>query len=234
MRNTTSRMPQGLILLGCYLLIKLLIVVRPPQLAALVSEAWWRTLAARGLTMLFMAALIPILLKREGTRVEDLGYAPRWSVRALAAGLGGGALILLVHETLLSLAGRWAQGIANAGAHDAYAALLCCMGPAEKFGVFYQAVVMTPLIEEVMYRGCLRASFARRWGRGPRFEAGFVLASGLLFAALHQLSHPLYTAVYMVTGSAFALLYLRARSLNAAVLGHAVVNCYYIMRTLGS
>ena len=83
---------------------------------------------------------------------------------------------------------------------------------------------LAPVIEETIYRGCLISSFAQRWGGGPRREAAYVFASALIFAISHGLSHPLYGAVYALTGAAFALLYLSTRSLNAAILAHAVVN----------
>lgn len=224
-------LPQGLVLFAWYKCIQIGLAGYQPGLSPLVGEMWWR-LFSGGFVILFMAGLLSPFLKREGLDAGALGYKTRWTARDAAWGLGAGLLIWLAHSSLMDLVANLSgTGVGNAVAKGIYDPLLRQAGPAERFGVWYGAGVMAPLIEETIYRGCLITSFARRWGGGPRREAAYVLASALIFSLSHALSHPLYGAVYALTGAAFALLYLRTRSLNAAILAHAVVNGTFAYRS---
>lgn len=69
-------------------------------------------------------------------------------------------------------------------------------------------------------------------GGGARREVLYALASALIFAGAHQLAHPVYYVAYAATGAALAFVYIRARSLNAAILAHAVINAIYHYRAL--
>lgn len=228
-----SGLPQGIVLFAWYLAIKMLIAGHPPALAPLISKPWWEFLASRGLVILTMAAIIPRQLKREGLTEASLGYKSLWSSRDLVWGLGAGIVIWFVHDRLLDWAAVYAgPGIANAG-QQSKVDFLRHTGPAEEAGAWLGAAVLTPVIEEVIYRAGLIVSFRARWGAGVKRDAAYIMASALLFAAAHELSNPLYTLVYAVTGGSLALLYVRTSSLNSAIAAHAVINgifCYRAFR----
>lgn len=224
-------LPQGLVIFAWYLVIKVVIIEHHQGLAPLISKAWWEILASRGLLILMMAALIPLQLRREGLETADLGYKSQWTLRDLAWGIGAGAIIWFIHNGLLDWAAKsvgteWA----NTGVKSIYADVFRFAGPAEKFGGCLSAAVLTPIIEETVYRAGMITSFRRRWGGGLRREAAYVLASSLLFASAHQLSHPLYTVVYAFTGAGLALLYVKTRSLNATIAAHSVINVIFHYR----
>lgn len=224
-------LPQGLVLFAWYKCIQIGLAGYQPALSPLVLETWWR-LFSGGFVILFMAGLLSPFLKREGLDVEALGYKTRWTARDAAWGLGAGLLIWLAHDSLMDLvASLSGTGAGNAVAKGIYDPILRRAGPAEKFGIWYGMGVMAPVIEETIYRGCLISSFVQRWGGGPRREAAYVLASALIFSISHGLSHPLYGAVYALTGAAFTLLYLRTHSLNTSILAHAVVNGIFAFRS---
>lgn len=226
-----SGLPKGLVLFAWYLAIKVLIVSHPPALAPLISKAWWEILASRGLVILFMAALIPPLLKREGLTAADLGYKSHWPARDLAWGLGAGAVIWFIHDRLLDWAAVYAgPGLANAG-QQSKVDFLQQAGPAEEFGAWLGAAVMTPIIEEVVYRAGLITSFRARWGGGARRDAAYILAGAVLFALAHELSNPLYSLVYAVTGASLAFVYVRTGTLNAAIAAHAAINAIFCYKT---
>lgn len=233
--------PQGLVILGWYLLFKVAIVIAsvlvikwyPRGLAPLFSRAWWDVLGSTGLLTLLMAALIPIKLRRDGLSVSDLGYDPRWRPRHLAWGVGAGAVIWFIHHALLGWASRAAgPGWINVGMESGATAYRLG-GPAAEFGAWFCAVVLSPILEETVYRAGLISSLRNRWGGGAGREAGYVLASGLLFALGHYLSHPLYSAVYAVTGASLALLYVKTRSLNTVIVAHAMINAIVQFRAFG-
>lgn len=232
-RGTAAGLPRGLVIFALYLTIKVVVVEYHQGLAPLFVKAWWEILGSRGLVILAMAALIPIQLRREGLETSELGYRSRWTLRTLAWGAGAGAVLWFIHDTLLGWAARSAgPGWINTGVRSAAEAYHHA-GPTAEFGAWFGAVVMSPIIEETVYRASLITSFRRRWGGGAGREAAYVLASALLFAAAHELSHPLYGAVYAVTGAGLGFLYVRTRSLNAAIAAHAVINAIFQYRAFG-
>lgn len=223
-------LPQGLVIFAWYLVIKIVIVDYHQGLSPLVTKAWWEILASRGLTIIAIAALIPLQLRREGLETADLGYKSRWTLRDLGWGVGAGLVIWFVHNGLIDwIAQSAGTEWANIG-EKSRAAAYRSAGPAEEFGVWLSAVVMTPIIEEVVYRAALIASFRKRWGGGAKRETAYILASAALFATAHELSHPLYTAAYAVTGACLALVYVKTKSLNAAIAAHAVINAIFSYR----
>lgn len=229
--RTRPGLPQGLVIFAWYLVIKVVVIERHQGLAPLISKAWWEILASRGLLILMMAALIPLQLRREGLETAALGYESRWTLRDFAWGIGAGASIWFIHNGLLNWVAKTAgTEWVNTGVKSIYADVFFFAGPAEKFGVLLSNTVLTPIIEETVYRAGLITSFRRRWGGGLRREAAYVLASSLLFASAHQLSHPLYTVVYAVTGTGLALLYVKTRSLNATIAAHSVINAIFYYR----
>ncbi len=76
------------------------------------------------------------------------------------------------------------------------------------------AVVVAPVVEELLFRGVLLHRWAHRWG-----TARAVVASSALFAVLHAewLGHFLF-------GVAMCALYLRTRSLWMPIVAHAISN----------
>jgi membrane protease YdiL (CAAX protease family) len=207
-----------------------MIGLRQQGFAPLVSTAWWDILASRALAILMMAAIIPMQMRREGLTTSDLGYQSRWTFRHLAWGIGAGASIWFSHNGLLDWAARSVgPGWINTGVMFKDE-VFRSTGPIEIFGGWFGAAVMSPIIEETVYRASLITSLCHRWGSGPTREAAYVLTSALLFAAAHELSHPLYTAAYAVTGGCLALLYIKTRSLNAAIVAHSMINTIFCYR----
>lgn len=239
--KTAAGLPRGLLIFAWYFAIKLVIVIAsvivimgyPQGMSPLISRAWWGILASDGLLILIMAALIPIQLRREGLETSDLGYKSRWTLRDIARGIGAGAVIWFIHHGLLGWASRSVgPGWINIGVKSE-AGVYRFAGPVVEFGVWFGAVVMSPIIEETVYRASLITSLRHRWGGGLRQEAAYVLASALLFALGHYLSHPLYTAVYAVTGAGLALLYVKTRCLNTTIAAHAMINAIVQYRAFG-
>lgn len=235
-----SGLPRGLVIFMWYLAINvaigivsaIVIIGYPDGMVPVISAAWWKILASEGLLILMMAALIPIQLRREGLETADLGYQSRWTRRNIAWGVGAGAAIWFIHQGLLdwasvSVGTRWVNMTKSEAEVYRFG------GQVVEVGAWFGAVVMAPIIEETVYRACLITSLRHRWGVGVWREVAYVSASALLFALGHNLSHPLYTTVYAVTGAGLAILYVKTRSLNSAIVAHALINAINHHRAFG-
>lgn len=75
-------------------------------------------------------------------------------------------------------------------------------------------IVITPILEETIFRGYLLHAWVRKWGLWTG-----VLFSSAVFGAIHADTVPA-----MLTGVGFALLYLRTQSLWAPILAHGAYN----------
>lgn len=220
----------GIVIVLCHLISELL-TPYPAVLIGVISEQWWDLLARKSLELIVLAFLIPQFLKRDGLSLEDIGFAPKMSMRDLRWGLLGGGTIWLLHVSLLRAAEiRTGGAVINMAMTDAVASLN--VGHAEIVGLFFAMVVQGPFLEEVLYRGCLMASGRSQLGSRLWSVSGTVLLSGLVFAAVHALGHPLYSIVYAVTGLGLALLYQRTGSLAAAIFAHATVNSLSILKVI--
>lgn len=92
-------------------------------------------------------------------------------------------------------------------------------GPAFVLGVV-MAVVLAPVVEEVIFRGVLFQALRRRFGLIP----GLVL-SGAVFAVLHtELTEPLYLLALWLLGVWLAAAFHRTGTLLVPVIGHATFN----------
>lgn len=208
----------------------------PPALKSLIPEVWWNLLAEGSLELILLALLIPVLLKRDGLVLGDLGFAPSQWKRDIRRGMIAGASIWLLDIALLRLAKIWTGGAdVNIGLGSIVEPMI--NGSAELFGVVLSIVVLGPITEEVLYRGCLMASTRAGLGGRPWKAVVAVISSGIIFALVHALGHPLYTVVYFVTGLAFALVYQKTGSLAVSVIAHGSVNalsavyiCFQIFR----
>ena len=196
----------------------------PRVMNAVITRAWWKILAAPALAMFFMALLIPDYLARDGLRVDDLGFPSKWKARDIAQALAAGALIWFLQYSLLTLlCGYTGAHAVNVGWRHTYS-LLGDRGPAEILGMRFAVIVAAPIIEETVFRGCLITTLRAFYGSSARNDCLFAAASGLLFAYVHQLGHPLFYPAYFLSGALLSFLYMRTGLLSSAILAHAAMN----------
>lgn len=82
------------------------------------------------------------------------------------------------------------------------------------------AVVMAPIVEELVFRGLLFQSLHRRVGLWPA-----ALLSSAFFTAVHiEVTQPLYSGGLFLLGVLFALALVRSGSLLVPIAAHAVFN----------
>jgi uncharacterized protein len=131
----------------------------------------------------------------------------------LGIGLGGFILVNLVIQALLRLVGPVdppeQQLLSDVTAGGLTTALAIAA-----------AVVMAPLVEEVVFRGVLFQGLKRRLGLWPA-----ALLSGLLFAIVHvEVSQPIYSSGLFLLGVLFAWTMHRFGSLLVPLFAHAMFN----------
>lgn len=90
------------------------------------------------------------------------------------------------------------------------------------------AVVMAPVLEEVVFRGILFQGLKRRIGMWPA-----ALVSGLVFASVHvEVTQPLYSAGLLALGILLAWSLHRFGNVLVPIVGHAVFNGISVALTL--
>ena len=137
----------------------------------------------------------------------------RFSWRGVAAGLGV--------FVLWACAARWLRPAD--GAHSVPAAALQPWGTLWVLAHIFVSVVVTPVVEELAYRGYLLRRCVARDFAAVRFEAVGVwplLASAAVFGAMHGTMWPAAVAA----GLAYGMLVIRTGRLGEAVCAHAITN----------
>jgi len=214
----------GFVIVFCYVCSEML-TPHPAVLKGFISAEWWDLMARKSFELLMLAFLIPVLLKREGLTLADIGFDARVNRQDVYLGIAAGSVIWLIHFFLLNLAAvRTGGAPVNEGMINSINALH--LGPAEMVGLFVVIVVQGPFMEEVLYRGCMMASNRSSFGPPPWKTAVIVTLSGVVFALVHSLGHPLYLSVYWLTGVALALLYQKTGLLGVAAIAHATINAW--------
>ncbi len=84
-------------------------------------------------------------------------------------------------------------------------------------GLFFLLVILAPVAEEIIFRGCLY-----RFLKGTMSMTGAVLLSSLLFGAIHL--HLAGLPVLIAFGAVLCLVYERTGSLKAPILLHSFFN----------
>lgn len=86
------------------------------------------------------------------------------------------------------------------------------------------AVVISPVMEEILFRGFLFRNLRDTMGRGPA-----MLVSGLVFGAIHL--EPALLLPLAAMGAALALLYEWSGSLLVPIVAHALWNMLHLVKT---
>jgi uncharacterized protein len=131
----------------------------------------------------------------------------------LGVGVGGFVLVNLVILALLQLVGP-------VDPPEQQLLTDVTAGGVQTVLAIIAAVVMAPLVEEVVFRGVLFQGLKRRLGLWPG-----ALLSGLLFALVHvEVSQPIYSGGLFLLGVLFAWTMHRFGSLLVPIAAHAVFN----------
>lgn len=153
-----------------------------------------------------------------------LGSVPP-AARHVAQGLAAGVAGLLLTSGVLLVAGLFVE------LEPVDQQLLTeALGGGVALGLaVVAAVVLAPLLEEVVFRGVLFQALGRRLGVLPA-----ALLSGVLFAVVHlEVSAPAYQLALALLGTWFAYAFHRTRSLVVPIVAHATFNGLQIAAAVG-
>ena len=192
-------------------------------LSPLVPSPWWFLLGSWGVLFACLAGRMPGLLSLDGLQVSDLGRI--WPIKRndVFVGLCSGIGIYLFKEGFYRVVHPLVSGsMGNAPLTQAFRFL--GNTPWDHAGFLASVGILGPLAEEIVFSAYALASMERAWGKTPPRTAAYVLVASVLFSAMHQAGHVLYSLGYLMTGILFRLVYARYRSLPAAFLAHAAAN----------
>ena len=93
------------------------------------------------------------------------------------------------------------------------------------YGKLLLLCVVAPVCEEVLFRGIIQRSLARRWG-----TASAVVASAVFFALVHSASFEPH--LYLALGFVFAGIFALTGSLRTVILCHALNNAWALVNRM--
>jgi membrane protease YdiL (CAAX protease family)/thioredoxin-like negative regulator of GroEL len=178
---------------------------------AIGSASFDRAIFARYALVTTLAALAAVLLVVRGRVVKLLGRGG-WSLRRTALISAIGVVGLRACGALLD------QVVGSSGGEPVAAEMIRSLN--DQYGLDTSILLMaliTPLTEEIIFRGVLLSAFQRPLG--PRWAN---LAQAALFGLIHM--HPLVTPFAFAMGWLGGWMTCRSGSLRAALLMHVVNN----------
>ncbi|MBX3385360.1 MAG: CPBP family intramembrane metalloprotease [Phycisphaeraceae bacterium] len=162
-----------------------------------VGKPWVRTLAVSAACT---AAVIPVCV------LVNL------VVTRLAVWIGGAPIDPIAHETLRALMEAWSGGVAEGGG---------ALVMAAPWVVTLSALVAAPIVEELLYRGCVQSGVLglvrSRWGA--------ILITSVVFTVVHVGATPWYALPgLMVLSVGLGIAYERTGRIGVPILMHVGFN----------
>jgi membrane protease YdiL (CAAX protease family) len=90
-------------------------------------------------------------------------------------------------------------------------------------------MVFTVMPEEALFRGVVQTSVARWLGSTRRAELTAMVIAGTLFGVAHLAGGALYVLLATVAGVGYGWIFLRTRSIAAAIAAHTGVNMVHFL-----
>lgn len=167
--------------------------------------------------------------RRAEAGFRKIGLLPRHPVRDVQWGLLGGVIGFglagvsgILSVTLMSLLDEPAPEVA----HETLVTLQQDFNLNILITIIISAVIMAPLIEEIVFRGAMQTALMRLM-KGRRWPATLITAA--VFSAIHGSVVPTQgLAPLFVLGLVFGYVYERTGSLLTPILAHAVFNAINI------
>lgn len=193
----------------------------------------WVTLLGQAFMHLPLAVLLIALASRERRGLRRIGLLDRRWLRHALIGLGGLALVLPVIFGASVVATSLAKALGHDPSEIAHALLeaMFTAPPAVRVGFMISAVVVAPVLEELIFRGLLQTtllSLARPMS--PAAQRPFaILATTVVFLLLHlSAASPHALPALAVLSIGLGYLYERTGSLVTPIVAHAAFNAINI------
>lgn len=188
--------------------------------AGAISLMWWTSVFGKAAVLGTMITLIGSRLKTLSLSWKEAGWGKVEPLRELA---WAGVCALIVWGISFFLL----PDDANRGAVEK--AEILKANASGKFMLFLSSCLLTGMLEELIYRGALRAFICGRRENDRRADAIFVAVSAIVFASFHWLSSPIFYVVYAGMGAVLATVLVASGSLRAVMLAHILVNTAHLL-----
>ena len=194
--------------------VVLLILVSIGMVAALLLGLKREYLQNIGVLFLELVYLLPVVLIFAWRRIhwKHLGFGT-FKVNVLGLGCGlliGGYVIILLHNTLLTMLGVDTQG------DQIFEMFNQLESPV---WLFLVGAIVAPIVEEIFFRGFLFQGFRQKYGWMPA-----LFLSSAIFGAAHLAPASLIPT--FVLGCVLAFVYHRSNSVWPGILFHAAINSF--------
>lgn len=161
-----------------------------------------------------MLAVMVFFLRKNNTTMAGIGFRrPSWRLLHLLWQVPTIIVALLVAQGLVFVV----TGNDPGGDADGTTSLALDVAPLLGVMLFIAVAVLTPLWEEILFRGMIQESIAARFGR-----LASVIGSSLVFAAAHGV--PILLPYMVVLGVSLALLREFHKNLWAPLAMHCMLN----------
>lgn len=188
--------------------------------AGVMPMIWWTSVVGKLFSLTVMAALIGYRLNTLSLGWKAAGWGKmeplrelRWAA-ACALGVWGLSFFFLPSDSNQVAILKW-TGVIEGSASG-------------KLLFFLSGCLLTGMLEELVYRGGLRAFICRGVEDSRRANGIFIAVSAALFAAFHWVSRPIAYVAYAGMGAVFAATLVRSGSLRAVMLAHILVNTAHL------
>ena len=226
----------GLMILGGSVAAVLMQRIGPVDSGNGAGAMLWRMLASQaGMLPAILYTLIRAAAAMEGG-LGGFGLGVRRPVRAVSIAVLGAAVVIpltlaasSVIVMVLTALGRQPPMIA----HETLRVLVeSPWGPA-RWGLILSAVLLAPVLEEILFRGLLQTSLLHSGVVGGRW--GVILIASALFALIHAgIADPQALPTLFVLAVGLGYAYERSGSLWAPIGIHAIFNTLQITIVLSS
>jgi len=176
-------------------------------------------------TQLTMVAFIIYRLTSSPTGLADFGFAPPSRTVLVAGLLAFLAALPMVTATsgLIALLSRWLEMETPTVAHDLLKVFFDSSDLTAKSLIMISALILAPLLEEIMFRGLVQSALLDLLGTSRRWT--IIIIAGALFSLIHMggVSWHGLPGLFIL-GLILGWLYETHRSLWPCIIVHALFN----------
>lgn len=200
------------------LIAVMLIAIEIPPIAVRFALHYAKTnqLAVYGFMALFICLMLVIIwwARRTYESYNQLGKPAGIKVGQII----GGYLAIIIGMDILSYFNRLLYHQTETANNAALGSML---GHNEVITVVFvfSAVILSPIAEELIFRGTLTNMFFKRGNIWPK-----VILSGIIFSAGHMSSNPISFLMYAYMGMVLAFVYLRTADIRNSIAIHIINN----------
>lgn len=169
------------------------------------------------LLTVFVLWLIFWMYKKQLSEVNNWGFnqEPHWQLKKIGTAIAGLFLIWFLGVLVLQLVSQGKSISANQASLNKIE-----LQSGNLFKIM--VVFIAPFCEETIFRGMFFNTFFTKANRLNKWLG--ILASGFLFAYVHDTSFTKFILVYWVLGSVLAWVYMKTKDLRYSMLVHMAYN----------